>query len=65
LAVDFLLVTRVVLILRKRELKIENEAKIVLIICNGDYSLKLKDVGYRIWEIIVLLLIRMAKLRKD
>jgi len=46
-------------------LKIENEAKIVLIICNGDYSLKLKDVGYRIWEIIVLLLIRMAKLRKD
>ncbi|MBK8842525.1 MAG: hypothetical protein IPO33_06605 [Saprospiraceae bacterium] len=27
-------------------MKIENEAKIVLIICNGGYGLKLKDVGY-------------------
>jgi len=44
-------VTRVVLILRKRELKIENEAKIVLIICNGDYRLKLKDVGYWLMDL--------------
>ena len=35
-----------VCIFRKEELKIENEAKSVLIIWNGGYGLKLKDVGY-------------------